>query len=151
MKLTDLVSRELVNLHLQGSTRDEILREMADVLAANGRLLDKDAYLDAVFAREQEGSTGIGFGIAIPHGKSAAVKTPSVAFGKKPEGVDWNSLDGEPAHLVFLLAVPETAEGNEHLKILQMLSRKLIDDEFRQGLLQAANVDEVMALLETVE
>jgi fructose-specific phosphotransferase system IIA component len=151
MKLTDLLTEDLVRLELKGSTKTEIMDEMAAMLNEAGALNDSEAFKAALADREQQGSTGIGFGIAIPHGKSDAVKTPRVAFGIKKAGVDWDSLDGEDAKLVFMIAVPLESAGNEHLKILQMLSRKLIDDEFRAALLGAASVEEVMKLAAAIE
>lgn len=150
LKLTDLVTPDRVSLHLKGESKAEILREMINLLDQQGVLKDRQQYEKAVFAREEEGTTGIGFGIAIPHGKSEGVKTSAVAFGKKAAGVDWDSLDGEPAKLVFLIAVPAEHAGDEHLKILQMLSRKLIDDQFRAALEAASTVEEVMQLLDQV-
>lgn len=151
MKLTDLLTPELIQLELKGSTKDEIMNEMVGMLEQAGALHDPQAYKAALYDREEQGSTGIGFGIAIPHGKSDSVKVPQVAFGVKKSGVDWDSMDGEDANLVFMIAVPESYAGNEHLKILQMLSRKLIDDDFRESLLNTFTVPEVLTLLETVE
>jgi fructose-specific phosphotransferase system IIA component len=151
MKLSDLMTSELVKLDLQGSTKDAIMDEMIGMLEEVQALNNREAFKSALYEREAQGSTGIGFGIAIPHGKSdAAVKAPRVAFGIKKAGVDWDSLDGEAANLVFMIAVPGTHAGNEHLKILQMLSRKLIDDEFRESLLQASSVEEIMSLMNSI-
>lgn len=148
MKLTELMTKKLINLQLKGTTKDEIMTEMVEMIAHAGALVDKEAYREALYKREMEGSTGIGFGIAIPHGKSDAVKQPCVAFGLKRDGIDWDSLDGEKATLIFMIAVPETHAGNEHLKILQLLSRKLVDDTFREKLLATTNVEDVVQLLE---
>lgn len=150
MKLSDLMTSELVKLDLQGSTKDAIMDEMIGMLEEVQALNNREAFKSALYEREAQGSTGIGFGIAIPHGKSDAVKVPRVAFGIKKAGVDWDSLDGEAANLVFMIAVPEIHAGNEHLKILQMLSRKLIDDEFRESLLQASSVEEIMSLVNSI-
>lgn len=89
--------------------------------------------------------------IAIPHGKSEAVREPSVAFGIKRSGVDWNSLDGSEAKLIFMIAVPKESGGNQHLKILQMLSRKLMDDNYRERLLSVQTTEEAYKLLEEIE
>lgn len=150
MKLTDIMTRELIQLELKGSTKEEVMGEMVGLLDQAGVLNDPKVFKDALNEREQQGSTGIGFGVAIPHGKSDAVKTPQVAFGLKKDGVNWDSLDGEDAKLIFMIAVPETSAGNEHLKILQMLSRKLIDDDFRTSLLQASSAEAVWELLSTI-
>ncbi|MBB6453793.1 fructose-specific phosphotransferase system IIA component [Salirhabdus euzebyi] len=146
MKLTDLLTEDLIKMDVEGSTKDEVMNELASLIEANGALTEKQPYIDALHAREQQSSTGIGFGIAIPHGKSDAVKEPRVAFGIKRDGVDWASMDDEPANLIFMIAVPEKSAGDEHLKILQMLSRKLIDDEFRQSLLNATTKEDIIKL-----
>jgi fructose-specific phosphotransferase system IIA component len=150
MKLTELMTMELIELQLKGETKDEIMEEMATMIDRSGALYDKEAYKQSLYHREMEGTTGIGFGIAIPHGKSHAVKQTCVAFGVKRSGVDWDSLDGEKAQLIFMIAVPEEQASNEHLKILQFLSRKLMDDEFREHLLQAKTKEEIMQLFEQV-
>lgn len=151
MKLTELLTEKLIRMELRGTQKEEIMREMADMLEDAGVLRDKKMFASALFEREQQGSTGIGFGVAIPHGKSDGVKTPAVALGIKRDGVDWASLDDEPAHLVFMIAVPEAGAGNEHLKILQMLSRKLIDEHFRGALLAAKTKQDVLSIIEEVE
>jgi fructose-specific phosphotransferase system IIA component len=148
MKLTQLVTKDLIKLNLEGLTKEEIMEEMIEMLDRAGVLEDKEKYKQSLYRREEEGSTGIGFGIAIPHGKSDAVKKTSVAFGLKRSGVDWDSLDGETAKLIFMIAVPTQNAGDEHLKILQLLSRKLMDDDFRESLLRATNVEEIMELFE---
>lgn len=86
-------------------------------------------------------------GIAIPHGKSAYVLKPTVTFARSQSGVDWHSLDGKPAHMIFMIAVPENSQGDMHLKILQRLSRKLMDDDFRQALMEAPDKTAVHQLL----
>ncbi|MBA2874379.1 PTS sugar transporter subunit IIA [Thermaerobacillus caldiproteolyticus] len=150
MNLTELVTTNLIQLQLEGKTKDEIMEEMAEMIDRSGALHDKEKYKQSLYKREMEGSTGIGFGIAIPHGKSDAVKKTCVAFGVKKSGVDWDSLDGEKAQLIFMIAVPEKHAGDEHLKILQLLSRKLMDDEFREHLLHATTKEEVMQLFDQV-
>ncbi|KEO84929.1 PTS sugar transporter subunit IIA [Tumebacillus flagellatus] len=151
MKLTDLVPPELIELHLQGTTKADVLQELVRVLDKSGDLNDAEGCLQALHEREAIGSTGIGFGVAIPHGKTDAVKTPRVAFGMHKSGVDWHSLDGLPANLVFLIAVPETATDREHLKIIQTLSRTVIREDFRSALLQASSKQDVLNLLGTIE
>lgn len=150
MVLSDLLTEDLIILDLKGSTRDEVMEELVDCLEKAGALRNRQEYVKALYEREEKGTTGIGFGIAIPHGKSAGVAEPRVAFGRKPEGVDWNSMDGEKAKLIFMIAVPEEQAGNEHLKILQALSRKLIDDSFRAALLNAKTKDEIVSLIQTM-
>ncbi|MBL0385175.1 PTS sugar transporter subunit IIA [Tumebacillus sp. ITR2] len=151
MKITDLVTPELIQLDVQGTTKAEVMQELVNLLDNAGALNDAAGYLQSLNDREAVGSTGIGFGVAIPHGKTDAVKTPRVAFGVQKSGVDWDSLDGLPANLIFMIAVPATGTGNEHLKIIQMLSRKIISEDFRSTLLQAATKDDVLNLLSTIE
>lgn len=149
-KLTDITSFELIDTDLKGSTQDEIIDEMIEKLDRAGALHSKAAFKKAIIEREKEGSTGIGMNIAIPHGKSDAVKKASVVFGVKRNGVDWNSLDGMDAKLIFMIAVPERSANNEHLKILQMLSRKLMDEEYREQLLAVATKEKAFELLEDI-
>nr|WP_044642309.1 fructose PTS transporter subunit IIA [Risungbinella massiliensis] len=149
MKLSSLLTEDLITLHLQSTDKDAAMNELAQLLDQAGVLSSVDGYLEALHQREKQGSTGIGFGIAIPHGKSDAVKEPRVAFGRT-SGIDWDSLDGEPAQLIFMIAVPAEQAGDEHLRILQALSRKLIDDEFREALLAADSKEKVIQLLHAV-
>jgi fructose-specific phosphotransferase system IIA component len=151
MKLTDLLSKDLVDINLKGSSKEELIDELIDQLDEGSVLKSKRKFKKAIWKREKEGTTGIGFSIAIPHGKSKAVLEPSVAFGIKSEGADWNSSDGEPAKLIFMIAVPEESAGNEHLKILQMLSRKLMDETYRERLLKVQSAEEAITILEEIE
>jgi fructose PTS system EIIBC or EIIC component len=149
-KLTDIISLDLIEPSLSASTRDEIIDEMIAKLDAEGVLTTSAEFKQAILKREQESSTGIGMNVAVPHGKSAAVLKPRVVFGIKQEGVDWSSADGTPAKLIFMIAVPAENKGNEHLKILQMLSRKLMDDDFREQLLQVKTKQEAYRLLDQI-
>ncbi|MGP0586981.1 fructose-specific PTS transporter subunit EIIC [Paenibacillus timonensis] len=149
-KLTDIISLDLIEPSLSASTRDGIIDEMIAKLNAEGVLTSPAEFKQAILNREEESSTGIGMNVAVPHGKSAAVRKPRVVFGIKPEGVDWSSADGSPAKLIFMIAVPAENKGNEHLKILQMLSRKLMDDGFREQLLQVKSKQEAYELLDQV-
>lgn len=150
MKLTDLTSEHLIHIGTNGNTKEEIMDELIASFHDQNVISSKEEFKKAILKREAESTTGIGFGIAIPHGKSNAVQTPSVAFALKKEGVDWMSLDGEPSQLIFMIAVPEES-NNEHLKILQMLSRKLMDDEFREELIAANTKEDVLRLLENIQ
>jgi PTS system fructose-specific IIC component len=149
-KLTDIVTMDLINLDLEGTTRDAVVDEMIGALERTGAVSSASDFKQAILAREEEGSTGIGMNIAIPHGKSEAVLKPSVVFGIKQGGVDWNSADGSEAKLIFMIAVPRNSKENAHLKVLQMLSRKLMDDHFREALLAAATKEEAYQLLDQV-
>ncbi|MEG7378782.1 fructose-specific PTS transporter subunit EIIC [Bacillus subtilis] len=149
-KLTDIISPELIEPHLSGETRDDIIDEMIQKLSRRGMLLSESGFKQAILDREQQGTTAIGMNIAIPHGKSEAVRKPSVAFGIKRSGVGWNSLDGSDAKLIFMIAVPKESGGNQHLKILQMLSRKLMDDSYRNRLLSVQTKEEAYKLLDEI-
>lgn len=149
-KLTDITSLELIETDLKGETRDDIIDEMIQKLKQVDALHSVTEFKQAIMNREQESTTGIGINIAIPHGKSAAVRKPSMVFGIKQSGIDWKSLDGTEAKLIFMIAVPKGNEGNEHLKILQMLSRKLMDDSYRERLLSVKTKAEAYKLLDEI-
>ncbi|MEC1738295.1 PTS fructose transporter subunit IIABC [Bacillus mojavensis] len=149
-KLTDIMSIDLIEPTLSGETRDDIIDEMIQKLSRTGMLHSESGFKQAIMNREQEGTTAIGMNIAIPHGKSDAVKKPSVAFGIKQSGIDWNSLDGSEAKLIFMIAVPKDSGGNQHLKLLQMLSRKLMDDSYRERLLSVQTKEEGYKLLDEI-
>ncbi|MFC5465052.1 fructose-specific PTS transporter subunit EIIC [Lederbergia graminis] len=150
-KLTDITSLDLIETNLEGSTQESIIDEMIEKLDGAGVLQSKEDFKQAILNREAQSSTGLGMNIAIPHGKSPAVKRPAVVFGIKRDGVDWKSLDGTDAKLIFMIAVPEKSAGDAHLKILQMLSRKLMDDNFREQLLNVTMKQDALKLLETIE
>lgn len=150
MGIYELLTEDVIQLNIQGTTKEEVIDEMIDLIEKTGALADRKAFKEALYNREKQGSTGIGFGIAIPHGKTEAVKRVKVAFGQKKTGVDWDSLDGGPTNLIFMIAVPLENAGDEHLKILQLLSRKLMDDAFRNGLLQAQSKEEVRKLIQSM-
>lgn len=150
-RLTDITNLNLIEIDLAGETRDDVIDEMITKLHANGSIASTADFKEAIIAREEESSTGIGMNIAIPHGKSDSVQKPSVVFGIKRDGVDWKSLDGSDAKLIFMIAVPKQSAGNEHLKILQLLSRQLMDDDFRNQLLAVQTKEQAYTLLEKIE
>lgn len=150
-KLTDILDLDLIETNVTGASRDDVIDELIEKLHAANVLRSKEQYKEAILAREAEGTTGLGIGIAIPHGKSDAVIRPAVAFGMKKDGVDWQSLDGSLAQLIFIIAVPTESAGDAHLKILQMLSRKLMDESFRDELLAVKTKEEAYRLLDTIE
>ncbi|AZK48646.1 PTS fructose transporter subunit IIABC [Paenibacillus lentus] len=149
-KLTDIISLDLIETELKANSRDDVIDELIGKLEADGAISSASEFKQAILHREQESSTGIGMNIAIPHGKSTAVIKPRVVFGMKQDGVDWNSVDGTAARLIFMIAIPAENPGNEHLKILQMLSRKLMDDDFRDQLLKVQTKQEAYALLDQI-
>ncbi|CAA7600103.1 protein-Npi-phosphohistidine-sugar phosphotransferase [Acididesulfobacillus acetoxydans] len=145
-----LVRTELMDLNLKATDRTSVIRELTQLLDKEGCLFSQDGFLQDVFKREETGNTAVGFGVAIPHGKSPAVKEAAVVFGRSEAGIDWEAFDGSPVHTVFLLAVPDQQASNEHLKILAMLSRALINEEFRQELSEAKTKAEILGILEKV-
>ena len=140
-----IINELLIDLNVKENTREEVIRYLTDLAIKEGRVSDKDVYVQAVLNREKEYSTGMGFGIAIPHGKSSAVKEPFLCFGKV-DSVEWNSLDKKPVNMVFMIGVPEEA-GNAHLKILANISRKLMKQEFRDSLNEMKTSEELMEFL----
>lgn len=142
-----VINEKLVDLALEADSKMTAINVLAERINQEGRLHDYAGYVESVIERENLTTTGIGFGIAIPHGKSPYVKETTVAFGRLTDKVDWQSLDGENVGLVFLLAVPEECQGDQHLKIIAGLSRKLVHQEFRDTLQHAANDQEIVNLL----
>lgn len=140
MKMTDIMREELMLLPAQATTKEEILDEMTRKLVETGAVDDFDMFRQAIAAREESASTGIGEGIAMPHAKNAAVKETSVVFAKQPAGVDYDSLDGQPARLFFMIAAKDDA-NETHLQILANLSKLLLNDDFKKAL-EAANTPE---------
>ncbi|GAB6086440.1 PTS sugar transporter subunit IIA [Alkaliphilus crotonatoxidans] len=148
--MSELINKRLVKLNLEANTKEEAIKELAKLMDQEERLNSYEDYITEVLRRENLSTTGIGFGIAIPHGKCAAVNIPTVAFGRKANGIEWQSLDEQPAKIVFILGVPEAAASNEHLKILAVLSRKLMNEDFREALLSIEEEDKLMDLLNEV-
>ncbi|MBI3785640.1 MAG: PTS sugar transporter subunit IIA [Deltaproteobacteria bacterium] len=136
MKLIDILPETLLIAELKGTTKDAVLRELAERLAANYPEIDAARLLDVLWERERLGSTAIGDGIAIPHGKLSSVKGVIAAFGRHTAGVNFDSLDGKPTRLIFLLVAPAESVGL-HLKALARVSRLLKEVDFRQRLLTA--------------
>ncbi|MGD1147989.1 MAG: fructose PTS transporter subunit IIA [Thermoanaerobaculaceae bacterium] len=145
-----LVVPDAVRLRSKSGTKSEAIKEMVDLLHLAGRLDDPDAVEDAVWQREEVYSTGVGFGVAVPHCTSSAVLATSIAVARFASPVDWGSLDEQPVEMAFLIAVDASAAGDEHLKTIAGLSRKLMDDKFRASLLAARSAAEVVALLQDV-
>lgn len=145
--LSGYLTERTVKTRLDAGDKDAAIREMAGLLSGTGRVADPEALVRAAFAREEQGTTGLGEQIAIPHAKTDAVTAPVVGFARSPEGVEWGSLDGTKARLIFMIAVPEAAAGDEHLRILALLSRKLMDAEFRERLLAASDGEGILRLL----
>ena len=150
MKIIDLLDDRSILLDGRVVDKKAALDQMVELMDASGQLRDKETYRQGVYAREQEGSTGIGEGIAIPHCKSDAVIKPGLAAMVVKDGVEFESLDGQPAHLFFLIAAPNT-EDNVHLDVLSRLSVLLMDEDFTNKLRQAASVSEFKQIIEDAE
>ena len=146
MKKNNLFSENCINLNLKGSTKSEIIDELVEMLNVAGKLNDKEEYKKQILKRESQSSTGLEEGIAIPHAKTAAVKIPSIAFGISKNGVDYESLDGEPSKLFFMIAAPANA-SDTHIEILSKLTTMLLDDEVREKLLEVKTPQEVIDIL----
>ncbi|AIQ48412.1 PTS fructose transporter subunit IIC [Paenibacillus sp. FSL R7-0273] len=147
MKITDLMIKEAMIMNLQATTKEAAIDELIASLAASGRINDKVLFKEKILAREAQSSTGIGSGIAMPHAKTSAVNQATVVFAKSSAGVEYESLDDEPAKLFFMIAAPEGA-GNMHMRTLAALSRLLIESEFIEALMNASTPDEVAALFD---
>ncbi len=150
MKIRDLLAPESIDLHGKPGTKEEVINAMVALMVASGKINDPETYRKGVFAREDEGTTGVGEGIAIPHCKSDAVTKPGLAAMVIPEGTDYDALDGEPVNLLFLIAAPNTKE-NIHLDVLSKLSTLLMDDDFTAALRAAKTVDEFLAVIDRAE
>lgn len=144
--INNMLSENCINLNLKGTTKSEIIDELVEILYAAGKLNDKEEYKKEILKREAQSSTGLEEGIAIPHAKTSAVKVPSIAFGLSKAGVDYESLDGEPSKLFFMIAAPANA-SDTHIEVLSKLTTTLLDDDVRENLLKAASPKEVIEIL----
>ncbi|WP_238886185.1 PTS sugar transporter subunit IIA [Clostridium sp. YIM B02551] len=143
MEIRDMFSKERVSFDMKSKTKAEALDELIALLIKDNKVNDAAVFKKAVLDREEEYSTGIGMGIAIPHGKSNSVIEASIVFGKSVDGVEYDSMDGKPAHLFFLIAVPEEA-NNIHLKVLSEISRKLMHSEVREQLMNCGSFEDFL-------
>src|SRR5512143_2858221 len=140
------MGEELIIDELAARSKPEVLREFSELLAENGRVADKEELVRILAAREALGSTGIGEGVAIPHGKMKGMKGLVLAFGRSRRGAGFDALDGQPAHLLFLLIAPEDARG-EHRKALARISRLMKNGGFREALMRAADKKEIKRII----
>ncbi|WP_297636893.1 fructose-specific PTS transporter subunit EIIC [uncultured Clostridium sp.] len=150
MKISELLRYNAISLNLDAKDKNEAINLLIDSLDSVGLLNDKEKYKEEVLRRESLSSTGIGGGIGIPHGKTSAVKKAALGLGIFPKGIDFDSLDGEPVNIVFMIAAPESA-NNEHLETLSKLSVLLMNDGFKDGLLKAKTSFDVFSLLDKYE
>ena len=146
MKIGELLPRGAIRSELQGQTQIEILRELTDLLGEPQKNIGIDKIVDVLLEREKLGSTGIGDGVAIPHGKLPGISGVLLSFGRSASGISFDSLDEKPAHLFFLLLAPENSAGI-HLKVLARISRLLKDSSFRERLMKAKDADELYRII----
>ncbi len=146
MEVTSLISADTIRLRLQGHTKSEVLDELIEVLAKAGKLIDPTAFKEAILKREAEFPTGLEKGIAIPHARTDAVRSPAIAVGIAPDGIDYGSLDSQPSRIFFLIAETEAVD-EEHLDILAALTRHMQESQYIQRLLQAGSANELIGLL----
>ncbi|ERK28924.1 PTS sugar transporter subunit IIA [Clostridium intestinale] len=147
MEIKDMFSKERVCLQLGAKNKLEAIDELIDILVKDGKINDKETFRKAVLKREEEFSTGIGMGIAIPHGKSDSVNEAAIVFGKSDQGIDYGSMDDKPAHLFFLIAVPQDS-NDIHLRALSQISRKLMHENVRNAIMNSSNFEEFIKVFE---
>jgi PTS system nitrogen regulatory IIA component len=150
MQILDFLSVDSVKLTIESKNKKDAIKELVEVLVKSGKVKDKKKMIQTLMEREELGSTGIGQGIAIPHGKSDTVSDLAAAFGVSADGVSFDSLDGEPVNIFFLLVAPEGAAG-AHLKALARISSLLKDKYFRKSLLSAQSPEEVIKIIQEEE
>ena len=150
MKIIDLLKPQSILLNASPTNKADAIYTLGDLMDKGGNLSDKAEYLEAVFAREESGSTGLGDGIATPHAKSAGVKEAGLAAMVVPNGVDFEALDGQPSRLFFMIAAPEGA-ADTHVEVLSKLATMVIDPDFKNALIQAATVDRFLELITAKE
>lgn len=147
IKITDLFDRNSISINSAPKSKKEAIDEAIELMARSGKINDVEGYRKAVYAREDEGTTGIGEGLAIPHGKCSAVNRPGLAAMVIRNGVDYESLDDEPVSLLFLIAAPDT-EDNIHLDVLAKLSMMLMDENFTNNLRNAGSINEFLQIID---
>ncbi|TCO68268.1 PTS fructose transporter subunit IIABC [Marinisporobacter balticus] len=150
MKITDLLKKDTIIMELKSSTKEDVIDELINKLDNAGRLNNKKEFKKAILKREEEYSTGVGDGVAIPHAKTSAVKTPALAFGYSRNGIDYDALDEKPAHIFFMIAGSENA-NNEHLETLSRLSVMLMNEDFRKKIIHAKREEEILKIIEDQE
>lgn len=146
MRIIDFLNTKCINVNLRAKNKREVLEELVNLLVNAQEISDREEMVKVLLEREKLGSTGIGEGIAIPHGKTKAVKKLVAAFGRSPGGVNFESLDGEPAHIFFLLVAPHDSAG-PHLKALARISRLLKDQDFRKELMSVSTKEELLDVI----
>ena len=150
MRIIDLLDKKSINLNLKSTDKTSVINELVDLVDASGNLNNKNEYKQEILARESKSTTGIGEGIAIPHAKTKAVKKACLASGVSKTGIDYDSLDGAPSNLFFMIAAPDGA-NDTHLEVLSRLSTILMDENFRRSLINASSADEFLSLIDKTE
>ena len=150
MKITDLLTKESIDLNVKASNKKDVIEQAVELMEQNGNINNKEEYLKLVIKREEEGSTGVGEGIAIPHGKGGVISEPGLAAMVIPDGVDFESLDGKPVKLLFLIAAPNSKD-NLHLEVLSRLSALLMNEKFRKDLLKAKTKEEFLKIIDKAD
>lgn len=151
MNIEDLFNVNMIKLDLDVKDRNDVIEKLSDVLCEEGKLSNRQLYVNDVLEREKECTTGVGRSVAIPHGKSNGVKETSVVFARLKNEVDWNSLDGQPVKMVFLLAIKKEDASDTHLKILSKIAVSLMEDTFIDGLLTAENKEKIFQIISNIE
>lgn len=147
MELSKIIDKKLIRLDMETETKDEMLHQLSDLLFEEKCIENVDNFLKDVYLREEEGQTGLGNHIAIPHGKSSSVIKTSIAIGKSKHDLAWESLDDQPVKVVILFAVKESDKTTKHLKMLSQVAVTLADDEVLEGLLSSEDPDSIVDLL----
>lgn len=147
MTLKDMFSKDRITFNIKSTNKLDVIDELIDILVSNGKINNKDVFRKAVLKREEKFSTGIGMGIAIPHGKSPSVKEVSIVFGRSNKGIDFESIDGKASHLFFLIAVP-IESSDEHLRALSSISKKLMHNEIREKLMKVESFEEFIKIFD---
>ena len=150
MRMTDLLSKDGIELNVNAKDKNDIINKMTKLMLKTGRITDLNAYTELVLKREEEGSTGVGEGIAIPHGKGDCVTEPGLVAMVVPNGVEYDALDGKPVNLLFMIAAPNTSD-NVHLDVLSRLSTMLMDTEFKNKLISAKSKEEFLNIINETE
>lgn len=145
-----LINKNLIILNLDAADKNDAVRKLASFAYLEGKINSQDKFINSVFEREKTCTTGVGNGIAIPHGKSGAVNEALIVFGKLNNPIEWESIDENPVDLIFLLGVPDGGVDNLHLKILAQLSRKLVHEDFVQSLRDSETRDEIFEALSDI-
>src|SRR5574344_467465 len=150
MRIKDLLDPRSIRLSGSARDKDDAIAQMVDLMSAGGKVSDRDAFVKGVYEREAECSTAVGEGLAIPHCKGSCVREAGLAAMTVPAGVDYKSLDGEKVNLIFMIAAPNTKD-NVHVDVLSRLSTLLLDEDLRNNLLAAENVDEFISIIDRAE